>query len=57
MNSGGGEIIVIFLWLAPAAIGFVLVFKLVSAIERISHAFESASRSLEVIAKAQTRLL
>lgn len=49
MNFGGGEIIGI-LYLIVVGFGLWLAFTLVSAIVRISHAFASASRSLETIA-------
>jgi hypothetical protein len=49
MRLGGGEIIAI-LYLVVVGFGLYLAFTLISAIVRISHAFASASRSLETIA-------
>jgi hypothetical protein len=53
-NLGGGEIIFI-VYLSFFGFGFWLLSKLVGAIVRISHALESASRSLEIIADNQAR--
>ena len=46
MNLGGGEIVVL-LYLVMMSFGLWIAYTLVSAIVRISRAFESASRSLE----------
>lgn len=48
-NIGGGEIIAI-IYLIVVGLGLWLAFTLISAVVRISHAFASASRSLETIA-------
>lgn len=50
MNNfiGGGMFLIVYM--AMVGFGLWLAFTLVSAVVRISHAFASASRSLETIA-------